>query len=63
MIICDGYSLTYEPKNNRIIIIMPQTMSTISNTVSMITNRRTNITSEEETMILLFIKAIMEKEE
>lgn len=63
MIICDGYALTYEPKNNRIIIIMPQTMSTISNTVSMITNRRTNITSEEETMILLFIKAIMEKEE
>lgn len=63
MIICDGYSLTYEPKNNRIIITMPQTMSTISNTVSMITNRRTNITSEEETMILLFIKAIMEKDE
>lgn len=63
MIISDGYALTYEPKSNRIIITMPQTMSTISNTVSMITNRRTNITSEEETMILLFIKAIMEKEE
>ena len=63
MTICDGYTLMYEPKNNRIIITMPQTTSTISNTVSMITNRRTNITSEEETMILLFIKAIMEKEE
>lgn len=63
MIICDGYALKFEPKSNRIIITMPQTMSTISNTVQMITNRRTNITSEEETMILLFIKAIMEKEE
>ena len=63
MNICDGYSLTFEPKRNRIVITMPQTIITTSNTVSMITNRRTNITSEEEIMILLFIKAIMEKEE
>ena len=31
----DGYSLTYFPKRNTIEIVMPQTMTTLTNTVAM----------------------------
>lgn len=61
MIIIDGYSIEYYANSNRIEIILPQTMRTLTNTVSMVTNRRTDITSDELSAILVVVKAMLER--
>ena len=61
MIYSDGYSLTYFPNRNTIEIVMPQTMTTLTNTVAMVSNRKTVLTVEEETVILSVVKAIVER--
>ena len=61
MICSGGYSLTYFPKRNTIEIVMPQTMTTLTNTVAMVSNRKTVLTVEEETVILSVVKAIVER--
>ena len=61
MICSDGYSLTYFPKRNAIEIVMPQTITTFTNTVSMISNRKTVLTEEEEAVILSVVKSIVER--
>ena len=61
MIYSDGYSLTYIPSRNTIEIVMPQTMTTLTNTVTMISNRRTTLTEAEEIAILSVVKAIVER--
>lgn len=63
MIVSDGYALVYERAANRIVIYLPQTIETLSNTVSMVSNRRTYLTSSEESIILQTVKAIMERRE
>lgn len=63
MIYSDGYSLTYFPKRNTIEIVMPQTMTTLTNTVAMVSNRKTVLTESEEIAILSVVKAIMERRE
>ena len=62
MVMVDGYYLNYYPERNQIVITMPQTMQTLTNTVS-ITNRRVSITREEEAVIVNVVKAIMERED
>ena len=61
MIYSDGYSLTYFPKRNTIEIVMPQTMTTLTNTVTMVSNRKIVLTEAEETAILSVVKAIVER--
>ena len=61
MIYSDGYSLTYFPKRNTIEIVMPQTMKTLTNTMAMVSNRKTVLTVEEETVILSVVKSIVER--
>ncbi len=61
MIYSDGYSLTYFPKRNAIEIVMPQTMATLTNSVAMVSNRKTVLTEAEETVILSVVKAIVER--
>lgn len=61
MIYSDGYSLTYYPKQNTIKIVMPQTMTTLTNTVAMVSNRKTVLTEAEEAAILSVVKAIVER--
>lgn len=61
MIYIDGYSLIYFPKRNTIKIVMPQTMTTITNTVEMVSNRKTILTEAEEIAILSVVKAIVER--
>ncbi len=63
MIYIDGYFLTYFPKRNTIEIVMPQTMTTITNTVAMVSNRKTVLTEEEEEVILSVVKSIVERNE
>ena len=61
MICSDGYCLTYFPQRNTIEIVMPQAMTTLTNTVSMVSNRKTVLTEEEEAAILSVVKAIVER--
>ena len=61
MICSDGYSLIYFPNRNAIEIVMPQTMTTLTNTVAMVSNRKTVLTKEEEAIILSVVKAIVER--
>lgn len=61
MICVDGYSIEYYANSNRIEITLPQTMRTLTNTVSMVTNRRTDITSDELSAILVVVKAMLER--
>lgn len=62
MIILDGYSIEHYPNSNQIVITMPQTTQTITNTIEKITNRRTDITHNELTALLVCAKAMVEKE-
>lgn len=61
MIVSDGYTIEYYPKRNMIEIVMPQTVTTITNTVATISNRRTDITELELTAILVAVKAMLER--
>ena len=63
MIVSDGYALTYYPNRNTIEITMPQTMTTLTSTVAMVSNRKINLTDSEQIAILSVVKAIMEREE
>lgn len=61
MIVSDGYSIEYYPKRNTIEIVLPQTLKTITNTVQMVTNRRTDITELELTAILVVVMTMLER--
>ena len=63
MICFDNYSLIYEKKANQIIIGLPQTVHTISNTISPIINRRIDIKEEELFGILFATKLTFENKE
>lgn len=63
MIISDGYSLVYDKGRNKIVIGLPQTMQTATNTVSMVTNRKVDLTDEEQMMILGIVKYVMGERE
>lgn len=63
MIKSEGYLLVYERANNRIVIYLPQTFETLINTVSMVADRKTHLTTGEELLILQTVKAIMERKE
>lgn len=60
MITCDGYAIMYEKNMNRIIISLPQTMETITNTVSEMGVRKTDFTETDLAAILLAIKTVAE---
>ena len=61
MILIDGYSIYYEKNANRIVIALPQTMETVANTTTEITNRKHEFTDSEMYAILSVIKAIAER--
>ena len=52
MIINDGYSLMYDKKYNRIIIGIPPTIETATDTATPIADRRTDV-SEMDLIVLL----------
>lgn len=61
MIVSDGYSLTYEKDKNRIVILLPQTMKTLCNTVDTVTDRKMDLNGSEQSLILNVVKAVMER--
>lgn len=61
MIQIDGYTIEHFPKQNRIIIGLPQTMSTATSTVMPIAERRQSISTHELSAILALTKTCFEK--
>lgn len=60
MIVLDDYSIEELISKNQIIINLPQTQSTLTNTVTPIVERRTRLTDQELTAILVAVKAMYE---
>lgn len=58
MMVSDGYSLVYDKKHNRIVINIPPTMETATDTTAPIADRRTDI-SETNLMVLLSIAQLI----
>lgn len=61
MIVSEGYSVKYVPKDNQIIITLPQTFKTITNTVQMVTDRKMDITDDDLALIITLVKYICER--
>lgn len=61
MIIGEGYSVKYVPKDNQIIITLPQTFKTITNTVQMVANRKVDISDEDLGLLVEMTKYICER--
>lgn len=60
MITIDGYSISYDRSNNILTILLPQTAVTMTNTMTMLSNRKTDFTDNELGTILYAVKAIAE---
>ena len=58
MLISDGYYIEHKKDDNKIIIGLPQTFETVSNTVSLLTDRKSDFTDGELYAILSVVKAI-----
>ena len=56
----DGYTIMQLPLENKIVISLPQTVSTLTNTVTPVANRRKTITDNEEAALLVAIKGMFE---
>ena len=62
MIVSDGYSIEYYSKRNQIEIQLPQTIRTLTNTTSMVVNRKLDFTNEELMIILSVVKALCQNQ-
>ena len=62
MTVIDGYSIVQYPNENKLVIVLPQTESTISNTISPVVKRRRTITQAEEAALLVAVKGMYECE-
>ena len=60
MIVSDGYTLTQCPKQNMIVITLPQRWDSLTTTVAPISDRREMLTDLEETALLVAVKAMFE---
>ena len=63
MLTSEGYCLTYYKSKNQIIICLPQTMETLTNTMTMVTNRRFELTMEEKALILNVVRFVFGERE
>ena len=59
----DGYSITQYAARNQIVITLPQTMDTLTTTVTPIADRRKELTDLEEAALLTAVKAMFENKE
>ena len=58
MIVIDGYAIEQYPKRNEIVISLPQTIKTCTNTVGVIADRKDSLSDVEQTIILTIVKSI-----
>jgi len=59
----DGYAINYEKERNRITILLPQTSETMTNTVSQVGERKTDLSAWDLQQILVAVKHVCEWEE
>lgn len=62
MTVIDGYFITQYVARNEIVITLPQTLDTLTNTVTPIADRRKVLTDLEEAALLTAVKALFENE-
>ena len=58
----EGYSIVYRKNKNQIIINLPQTWETLSNTVTPISNRNSDLSDAKQAVILSVVKKLMESD-
>lgn len=56
----DGYAIEHIKKRNQIVITMPQTMQTLTNTTSIVSNRKVDFTDSELAILLELTRYICE---
>ena len=56
----DGYAIEQYQKKNQIIISLPQTDGSLTNTIGTISTRKTRLTAHELTMILNLVRLLMD---
>lgn len=56
----DNYSINQYPTRNEIVITLPQSWDTMTNTLVPVSDRRSALTDAEETALLLVVKAMVE---
>ena len=57
----DGYAIEYNRNSNQIVITMPQTMQTLTNTVSILRNRKVDFTDEDLEILLELTRYVCER--
>ena len=55
----DGYSIEQYPQKNQIIISLPQTDGSLTNTIGTVSTRKTRLTANELTMIVNLVRLLM----
>ena len=59
----DGYSLQYERNKNKITIILPQTVYTLTDTVNPVVDRKTDVPEGEFALLLTVTRMLFRKDE
>ena len=61
MLSSDGYCLTYYKNKNQIVINLPQTYETATNTYEQVVDRRTDVMETELLVLIEIVKLIFHK--
>lgn len=56
----DGYTIIQYPTKNKIVIMLPQKWDTLTNTLTLVSDRRLALTDTEEAALLMAVKAMLE---
>lgn len=62
MLSSDGYGLTYYKNKNQIVISLPQTYETATNTYEQVVDRRTDVMETDMIVLIEIVKVIFHKE-
>lgn len=61
MLISNEYALSYNPERNQIVITLPQTTETLTNTLSPVIDRRTDVEEIDLMAVLQVVQVIFSK--
>lgn len=61
MVVLDGYSIEHYRNRNQIVITMPQTVETLTNTASIVRNRKTDFSDSDLVLLLEMVRYICER--
>lgn len=59
MVTSGDYLITYDKQHNRLIVTMPQTMGTVTNTAGPVVNRKSDFTESDLAAILAFVQLVL----